>query len=232
MGLFLSSVYIDVTLKCCTWRKNGNTQHFHDVPVVPLIKPIHHTFVQLVLIKRMMFNHNIKSGKKTSKTSSELDQTVKYYMCNVVNKTEYQRYRWLLQLLSKCSLKQYFDLFYTDSHCTPIDFTFYMVIRSKELEESCICEWLLPDMNDMRTIKQLIEKDCINPFLSIFSSGTNKDYSIPKGNKYCCLLKKPEIEIGYRKPCKVNKSEKYLPTLFYCCVRNAVCNNCNCQPIY
>ena len=118
------------------------------------------------------------------------------------------------------------------NHRTPIDFTFYMVIRPEELEESCICEWLLPDMNDMRTIKQLIEKDCINPFLSIFSSGTNKDYSIPKGNKYCCLLKKPEIEIGYRKPCKVNKSEKYLPTLFYCSVRNAVCNNCKCQPIY
>ena len=131
MGLFLSSMYMHVTLKCCTWRKNGNTQHFHDVPVVPLIKPIHHTFVQLVLIKRMMFNHNIKSGKKTSKTSSELDQTIKYYMYNVVNKTECQRYRWLLQLISKYSLKQYFDVFYTDSHCIMIDLIFKHIILTR-----------------------------------------------------------------------------------------------------
>ena len=133
---------------------------------------------------------------------------------------------------SKCSnLKKMKILFavlkdFLVNHHTPIDFTFYMATSLQESEEDCISKLL---SLGMCAVREKIEKHCINTFLSIFNNIVETSYHQPKGNKYCCVLKNPENEIEYRKPCKANKREFYCPTLLYFCVRNAVCNECNCQ---
>ena len=124
MGLTLSSIYIRVNYKLLLFCNKKSAPYFHDLPVVSLIKPTHNTFVELILIKRIIFIDH--QQHKTQSIS--FDILVEYHMDNVIDKKEYQQYSWLLKLLFKYSLKEYFDLFYIDSHCIMIDLIFKHIV--------------------------------------------------------------------------------------------------------
>ena len=109
MGLTLSSIYIRVNHKLLLLCNKKSARYFHDLPVVPLIKPIHNTFVELILIKRIIFIvFQAESISQTCNISFRFNTILLIYACvthNLFTCTLICFTIWCIVTLKKISLQ-------------------------------------------------------------------------------------------------------------------------------